>query len=769
MTIVPRCQVLLLVSWFFPIGPAAAQGTREDYQRAEQFLPGNLRHRIYVAEVAPHWIAKKNRFWYRKAGTKGVEFLLVDAEQNTTGPAFDHARLAESLSKALKREVQSTELPFDSIEFSDDSKSISFQVDGAPWSCQFENYDCKRGPEPVAGQYEEASPNKEWVAYVKDHDLYLRYVSTGAAIRLTRDGEASYDYATEIAGLRPFVVQGTQEIRQRPAVFWSPDSSKLLTYRMDTRNAGRFSYLQFVPPNQLRPKEYTVVYPLPGEVLPKAEPIIFEVQSGKRIEVKTAPIEIQFQGGPGFEWLQDSKSFQYEHRGRGMKVIELRIVDAETGNETVVVREQSERYVDPGETYSHVLKDTNEVLWTSERDGWNHLYLYDAKTGNQKGQLTQGPWAVRQLLEVDEKARRIFFTAGGREKDEDPYQTHLYVIGFDGKGLTLLTPENATHTVSFLPDRAYFVDNFSRPDLPAVSSLRRTKDGSQVRVLEQTNTGELTKAGWKTPEPFHGKAKDGTTDLYALIWKPSNFDPAKKYPIVELVYTGPQAFFVPKTFGAALRNGQQQIAELGFIGVMIDGRGTTGRSRAFHEFSYHNLGGAFEDHVEVIKQMATTFPYMDIERVGIYGTSAGGYGSAHAILSFPDFYKVCVSISGDHDARLDKAWWNELYQGYPVGPDYEEQSNVTMAGRLKGHLLIEHGDIDDNVHVVETMRLTDALIKANKNFDQLIVPNMYHGEGGNPYLIRRRWDYFVQHLLGVTPPPDFAIHEDREVPVPRAG
>ena len=768
MTIVPRCQVLLLVSLFFPIGPAAAQGTREDYQRAEQFLPGNLRHRIYVAEVTPHWIAKKNRFWYRKAGTKGVEFLLVDAEQNTTGPAFDHARLAESLSKALKREVQSTELPFDSIEFSDDGKSISFQVDGSPWSCQLENHECKRGPEPVAGQYEEASPNKEWVAYVKDHDLYLRYVSTGEAIRLTRDGEASYDYATEIAGLRPFVAQGTQEIRQRPAVFWSPDSSKLLTYRMDTRNAGRFSYLQFVPPNQLRPKEYTVVYPLPGEVLPKAEPIIFEVQSGKRIEVKTAPIEIQFQGGPGFEWLQDSKSFQYERHGRGMKVIELRIGDAETGNETVVVREQSERYVDPGETYSHVLKDTNEVLWTSERDGWNHLYLYDAKSGNQKGQLTQGPWAVRQLLEVDEKARRIFFTAGGREKDEDPYQTHLYVIGFDGKGLTLLTSESATHTVSFSPDRAYFVDNFSRPDLPAVSSLRRTKDGSQVRVLEQTDTGELTKAGWKAPEPFHGKAKDGTTDLYALIWKPSNFDPAKKYPIVELVYTGPQAFFVPKTFGAALRNGQQQIAELGFIGVMIDGRGTTGRSRAFHEFSYHNLGGAFEDHVEVIKQMATKFPYMDIDRVGIYGTSAGGYGSTHAILSFPDFYKVCVSISGDHDARLDKAWWNELYQGYPVGPDYAEQSNVTMVNRLKGHLLIEHGDIDDNVHVVETMRLTDALIKANKNFDQLIVPNMYHGEGGNPYLIRRRWDYFVQHLLGVTPPPDFAIHEDREVPVPRA-
>jgi len=751
----------------FPCG-SYAQGTREDYQRAEQFLAGNLRHRIYVADVTPRWIAKKNRFWYRKAGTKAAEFILVDADQNTTGPAFDHARLAESLSKALKREVQSTELPFDSIDFSDDGKSISFQIDGTPWSCTLEKYECKSGPESVAGQYEEASPNKEWVAYVKDRDLYLRYVSTGEVVRLTRDGERSYDYATPIPSLRPMVTQGMEDVRERPAVFWSPDSSKLITYHMDTRNAGRFSYLQFVPPNQLRPREYAVVYPLPGEVLPKAEPIIFEVQGGKRIEVKTAPIEMQFQGGPGFDWYPDSRTFSYDASERGEKSIELREVDASSGEQRIVLREKGEKYVDPGETRFRILHETGDVLWTSERDGWNHLYLSNLKTGELRAQLTQGPWVVRQIVDVDEKARRIYFLANGREKHEDPYQTRLYVVGFDGKGLTLLTPENATHTVNLSPDRSFFVDNFSRPDLPVVSVLRRTKDGSQVRALEQTDISELTKSGWKAPEPFRGKAKDGTTDLYGLIWKPSNFDPSKKYPIVEQVYTGPQGFFVPKTFGAALRNGQQQIAELGFIAVMVDGRGTTGRSRAFHEFSYHNLGGSFEDHVEMIKQMAAKFPYMDIDRVGIYGTSAGGYGSTHAILQFPDFYKVCVSISGDHDARLDKAWWNELYQGYPVGPDYAEQSNVTMADRLKGHLLIEHGDIDDNVHVVETMRLTDALIKANKNFDQLIVPNMYHGEGGNPYLIRRRWDYFVQYLLGVTPPPGFAIHEEREAPPTRA-
>jgi len=757
-----RWSLFLSLCLLIPIGHGVAQGTREDYQRAEQFLPGNLRHRAYVADVMPHWIAKKNRFWYRKAGTKATEFILVDAEQNSQGPAFDHARLAASLGKPLKHEISATELPFDSIEFSEDRKSLSFQIDGAPWSCQLENYECKKGPEPVAGQYEEASPNKEWVAYVKDHDLYVRYVATGEVVRLTRDGEDSWEYATEIPSLRPMVSQGTQEVKQRPAVFWSPDSSKLVTYRMDTRNAGRFTNLQFVPPGQLRPKAYSVVYPLPGEVLPKAEPIIFELQSGKRIDVKTAPLEIQFQGGPGFDWYPDSKAFSYEVWERGEKSIELREVDASTGEQRTVIREKAERYVDPGETFFRVLHETGDVLSTSEQDGWNHLYLSNYKTGELRAQLTQGPWVVRQIAEVDEKARRIYFLANGREKEEDPYQTHLYAVGFDGKGLSLLTPENANHTVNFSADRTYFVDNSSRPDLPAQSVLRRTKDGSQVRVLEQADISELQKAGWKFPEPFRGKAKDGTADLYGLIWKPSNFDPNKKYPVVEMVYTGPQGFFVPKTFGAALRNPEQQIAELGFIGVMVDGRGTTGRPRAFHEFSYHNLGGAFEDHVEMIKQMAAKFSYMDVERVGIYGTSAGGYGAAHAILAFPDFYKVAVSISGDHDARLDKAWWNELYQGYPVGPDYAEQSNVTMADHLKGHLLIEHGDIDDNVHVVETMRFADALIKANKNFDMLIVPNMYHGEGGNPYLIRRRWDYFVQHLLGVTPPADFAIHEDRE-------
>jgi dipeptidyl aminopeptidase/acylaminoacyl peptidase len=444
--------------------------------------------------------------------------------------------------------------------------------------------------------------------------------------------------------------------------------------------------------------------------------------------------------------------------------VELRVVDAATGDQKVLIREEDGRYIDPGENSFRFVPKNGGILWTSERDGWNHIYLYSDK-GQVEDQVTNGPWVVRRIEYIDAQNHQVYFLASGREKNEDPYETHLYRIGFDGTGLRLLTPENANHSVSVSPDGRYFVDNYSRPNLPGESVLRRAGDGTQVRVLEKTDVTALLKTGWKDPEPFRGKADDGKTDLYGVIVRPSNFDPAKKYPIVEYVYTGPQGFFVPKTFGAALR--LQSTAELGFVVVMVDGRGTTGRSRAFHEFSYHNMGNVFGDHVAMIKQMAAKYPYMDLTRVGIYGTSAGGYGSAHALLSFPDFYKVCVSTSGDHDARLDKAWWNEQYQGYPMGKDYVEQSNDTIAGQLKGHLLLIHGDIDNNVNPVETMRLVDALMSANKTFDMLFVPNMFHGDSGPHahYVTRRRWDYLVRYLLGVTPPQNFSIKEGK-FPVP---
>ncbi|HTF43205.1 MAG TPA: DPP IV N-terminal domain-containing protein [Terriglobales bacterium] len=736
-------------------GRVLAQGSLEDYQRAQRFLAGNLRHMVAIADVRPNWIEKTNRFWYRKVGPKGTEFILVDAANNTRGPAFDHLRLAAALSHAAKHEYQPTELPLEELELGD-ANAIRFRVAKVLWTCTLSDYQCKERP---AGNPNEAlSPDKKWAAYVENHNLFVRNVSTGAVSKLTEDGIRSWDYATPLPSLRLLVEQGSEDVRQPPAVFWSPDSSQLITYRIDSRNAGRFTSLQFVPPDQLRPKAFSYVYPLPGEVLAKAEPILFHIQSGKRVAVKTEAIELPFQEGPEFEWFPDGNSVHYDNDDRGFKTKEFRVVDPDSGEQRVLLREHSDQYVDPGETFFHFVLASREILASSERSGWNHLYLYRGETGQLENQVTEGPWVVQRIEYVDEKNRRIFFRANGREKGEDPYQAHLYSVGFDGRGLTQLAPENANHSVSISPDGAYFVDNYSRPDLPGKSVLRRTQDGSEVRVLEEADAAQLLATGWKFPEPFQGKAADASTDLYGLIWRPSNFDVSKKYPVIEQVYTGPQGFFVPKTFAATLR--LQSVAELGFIVVMIDGRGTLGRSRAFHWFSYRNLGGAFEDHVAMIKQMAARYPYMDATRVGIFGTSAGGYGAAHAMLVFPDFYRVGVSISGDHDPRLDKAWWNEAYQGYPVADDYAAQSNVTMADKLQGHLLLEHGDIDDNVHPVETMRFADALMKANKNFDMLFVPNMYHGEA-NLYLARRRWDYFVQYLLGVTPPQNFELKEDR--------
>jgi len=748
----------------------SAQGTLADYQRAERFLPGNIRSMVSLAEVRPTWIEHSDRFWYRTDGPKGSQFVVVDAAKNTSAPAFDQSRLAAGLSRASGRPYGGTNLPFYAFEYADHGDAIRFQVEDTDWTCKLSNYECTKSAHPKANPFENVSPDGRWAAYLKDHNLFVRDVSTGEVVQLTRDGMPGWDYATPLPDLRTLVTEGIQrgeDAKERPEVFWSPDSSKLVTFRIDSRSAGRFTSLQFVPPDQLRPKAYDYVYPLPGEALPHAQLMVFDVLSGERVDVKTAPLDLAFQGGPGyFRWFPDNKSFFYERGTRGNKETELRVVNAETGDENVLLSEQDGLYIDPGEHFFRFIPDNGGILWSSEKDGWNHLYLYDDK-GKFENQITKGPWVVRQVESVDAKDRQVYFLASGREKNEDPYLTHLYRANFDGSGLELLTPENANHTVSISPDGQYFVDNYSRVDLAGESVLRRTKDGSEIRVLEKTDVSALLKTGWKFPKPFEGKALDNTTDLYGVIVRPTNFDPSKKYPIVEQVYTGPQGFFVPKSFGSAFR--LQSMAELGFVVVMVDGRGTTGRSRAFHEFSYHNLGGSFADHVAMIKQMAAKYPYMDISRVGIYGTSAGGYGSAHAMLQFPDFYKVCVSTSGDHDPRLDKAWWNEQYQGYPVGKDYEEQSNVTIANRLKGHLLLIHGDIDNNVNPVETMRLVDALMTANKDFDMLFVPNMFHGDSGPHalYVSRRRWDYFVQYLLGVTPPVNFQIKERRLPAMPR--
>ncbi len=681
----------------------AAQGTLSDYERAQQFLSWNIRKLVFEAEIEPHWIGNGDRFWYENEKPGGKEYVLIDPERNTRGAASERDRSTEEKPK----------------------------------------------PEGL-------SPDGHWQAEIKDYNLYLKDTSTGQEVQLTTDGIRDWAYATPLPDGRMMIEQRTSDVKQAPAVFWSHDSKKLVTYRMDSRNGARFVITQYAPPFQLRPASYSLVYPLPGEALSTAEPIVFEIESRKRTEVKMEPLQMFFQEGPGFRWSDDNRHFTFDFTERGYKRIELREADAQTGAVRTLIEEKSETFVDPDASIQRWLNHDTEIVASSERDGWNHLYLYSAESATLRNRITQGNWVVRGVEHIDEKRRQVYFTAAGRERGEDPYLRHLYRINLDGNGLDLLTPEPADHEIEFSPNGKYFIDTYSRPDLPPKSLLREA-NGHVVRVLEAADIGLLIKKGFHLPEPFKGKGRDGETDIYGIIWRPSNFSPAHKYPVIEQIYSGPQGFFVPKTF-SAYRNPAQAVAELGFIVVQIDGMGTAGRSKAFHDHCYKNLGDSgLPDHIAVLKQMAQKYSYMDLSRVGIYGVSAGGYDATHAMLTHPDFYKVAVSTSGVQDNRLDKTWWNELWMSYPVGPWYAEQSNITLAKNLQGDLLLIHGDIDNNVPLADTMRMADALIKANKNFDMYIVPNMYHGDSGIMWVARRRWDYFVQHLLGVTPPRNFEL------------
>jgi dipeptidyl aminopeptidase/acylaminoacyl peptidase len=786
-----RCR-LLTVTAAALLAPtlASAQGTREDYARAEQFLNDDVKKIAFDGQVNPHWIDRTDRFWYLNDGPDGKTFMLVDAAQGTRAPAFDHQRLAEGLSRASGTTYAGHELPFTDIRLR--GGAVAFTAAHVWYSCDLSSYACAKAAAPGDDDQDEGrigpprppdptelpstekfSPDRKLAAFVRNHNMWVRVAATGEEIQLSRDGEHFFDYATPLPSPTLMVAQGTEDVVQAPAVFWSPDSHRIATYVMDQRNFPRLTITQSAPPDQFRPKYYSYAYPLPVDfVLPTAKLVVFDVPLRKEIVVAAKPLVQLYYGGPTVEWFGDSQRFQYREIDRGYTGVRINEVDARTGVTRVAVDEKgsADFLIDTSILVTRAINDGRERIWSSERDGWNHFYLYDTQTGAMKNQITKGDWVIRAIDHVDEKARVLYFSAAGREAGRDPYLRHVYKINLDGSGLTLLTSENADHAASFSPDGKYFVDVFSRVDLPTVSVIRSAEDGHILKELEKADVSKLTAMGWRYPEPFKAKAADGKTDLYGLIWRPTNFNPSKKYPVIENIYTGPQGAFVPKTF-AAYRNQQQAIAELGFITVFVDGRGTALRSRAFRDPTYHNLGfgSGSDDHITVFKQMAAKYPYMDLTRVGIWGHSAGGYDSTHAILTHPEFYKVAVSSAGCHDNRMDKATWNEQWMGWPVDKHYEEVSNYTLAPKLQGKLFLAHGDVDENVPTPATIKLVDALVKANKDFEFLIMPNRPHGFGNDPYFVRRRWDYFVKNLLGVDPPPGFKIGQPRATATSQAG
>ena len=754
-------RAMAAVLLLFMALPLMAQGTLADYQRAESMMWKHVDKKIFHTVLAPQWIEQSSAFWYRDHARDGHWFYKVVPEKKSRVKAFDHARLAEALSAYLNKSIKPGDLPFRRFEYAEKGTSIDFTAEKKRLRCNLKTYVLsEREEEAERNPQESISPDKQWVAFLKGPNLWVRNAETKEEFALSTDGENNYDYAASRSWYWKECISNPEENKEARSidVSWSPDSKKIATYRSDRRDVGRLFLYQACPDSGYRAKVWAYERSLPGEThTPYLEYTLFDVASRTQVKVDLAPQStVVAWGSPA--WMKDAKTLYLQQYERGYQELNLLAVDAATGAVRNVIHETSETQVDVDKRDYRLLEKRGEVVWMSERSGWSMLYRYDWTTGALINAITTGDFVVRSILHVDEDRGVVYFLASGREQGRDPYYQHLFRVGFNGKGLKLLTVEDGEHVIRLSPDKKYFVDSYSRVDLPPVHKLRRLKDGKLIRKLGEGDVRDLLATGWSFPERFAAKARDGETDIYGVIFRPSNFDPKKSYPVIDGSYSGPQAVRTPKSFRRGCRNSDVELAELGFVVVTIDGLGTANRSKAFHDFSYKNLGdiGA-DDHIAALRQLAETRPWMDLDRVGIYGHSAGGYDATHALLIRPDFYDVAVSSAGNHDHQMAKAWWPEHWMGFDVGPHYVAQSNLTLAKNLKGKLLLVHGDMDNNVNPASTLRMAGELIKANKDFDLLLIPNRDHGLGGHNYFTRKRWDYFVRHLLGVEPPKEYEI------------
>ena len=751
--------------------------TEADYARAEKFLAAGVAGLVLKADVRPVWLPDE-RFWYRNTLAEGAsEFVLVDPARGKRAPAFDHAALAAALSRATGKAFEGARLPFSAFEFAASGRAVRFGAEGKTWEYDLKARTCREvegaaapaaaGPPGSAGGRpgfggapEALSPDGRWAAFIRGDNLWVREVATRKETALTTDGAKDFGYATDNAGWSR---------SDRPVLTWSPDSRKIATFQLDQRGVGE---MYLVETRVGHPVLQAWKYPLPGdEVVTTIQRVVVHLDGPRVVRLKMPPDQhrsttgddIKDRGGEvaDLQWSPDGARLVFVSTSRDHRHEIVREADPETGDVRVVLEERAPTFFESGGNW-RFLAGTNELLWFSERDDWGHLYLYDMATGALKNRVTSGEGLVSRVERVDEKARAVYYTGLGREKGRDPYFRRLYRVGFDGRGPALLTPEDADHAVTFSPSGRFFVDSFSKPDVPPVAVVRDAA-GKLLAGLERADISPLLAAGWRPPLAFSAEGRDGSTDVHGLLFRPTGFDPARKYPIVNNIYPGPQSGSVRGRSFSPAHGDAKALAELGFVVVQIDGMGTPNRSKSFHETYYGDMGdNTLPDQVAAMKELAGRYPWIDIDRAGIYGHSGGGFAACGAMFRFPDFFKVGVSQAGNHDNRGYEDDWGEKWQGLLVRnadgtTNYDDQANQTHAGDLKGKLLLAHGTMDGNVPPYLTLLVVDELIKANKDFDLILFPNRGHGFGNEPYMVRRRWDYFVRHLLGAEPPKEYPM------------
>lgn len=721
-----------------------AQGTVEDYNRAYALREKyNAKHVLY-AGVVPHWVDQTSAFWYVRQTEKGKEYVKVDAASKKRTALFDQQKMAAALTEKAGREINAYNLPLQNCRLNISLDTLRFQLDGKFWAYSIKNNRLlDEGAIPPRGKERHwmevddekdgrpvTSPDGKWTAFIKNDNVYVREVATGKEKQLSQDGTLSNYYSSYIQ--------------------WSPDSKSVVSCRIRPVEKRYVYYVESSPADQAQPKLHKQEYAKPGDELRFKVPCIFEVESGCRLIPSTELFSHQYElSGP--MWNADSKAITFEYNERGHKVYRVLEMSAVDGSVRTLIEEKEEKYVNYPRIYRNYLSDGKRIIWSSERDNYNHLYLYDRATGKPLNQITKGEWYVRGVQHVDEANEVIYFSANGMKKGEDPYLIHYYKINFDGSNLVELTPEEGMHQCWYSSDYKYLVDVYSKVDQAPIAVLRDAKNGKIRMQLDKADISALLANGWKAPEVFSAKGRDGKTDMWGVIYRPSNFDPSKKYPVIEYIYSGPGDQYVPKTF-SSYNWWMTSLAELGFIVVQVDGMTTSFRSKEFEEVCYKNLKDAgLPDHIAWIKAAAQKYPYMDIDRVGIFGCSAGGQESTGAVLFHPEFYKAAYSACGCHDNRMDKIWWNELWMGYPVDESYSACSNVDNAHLLSRPLMLVVGELDDNVDPASTMQVANALIKANKDFELVVIPGAHHTMGED-FGEHKRYDFFVRHLMGITPP-----------------